>query len=293
MPFITTSQVRVVSQAEQQARPKLEVTPIAYDSISNMPQDLHGFVGQELFLMPRIKQLRAFGYSCFTNEFGASVGTVDHEQVAGHTFKVVDVIDCKGFSKGKTILKLCDENDNSIYYADVKEGKKDCPFLTLGYKAKYESTNKGHGFYLSTTPANDFVTGAEIKADENTVWTFNEIIVYEDTGNIGYLFTNPQGETVVISHYSIESSITSFDEVKRQKEEYNAKIKKLKKKYGAKMVEAALDNTIMVGMPEELVILAWGEPTRINQASYGDQWVYGSFDARYVYFENGKVTGWN
>lgn len=51
---------------------------------------------------------------------------------------------------------------------------------------------------------------------------------------------------------------------------------------------------IFKGMSEEEVILAWGPPHRINQSSYGEQWVYhrGSKDRPndYLHFENGVLT---
>jgi hypothetical protein len=56
------------------------------------------------------------------------------------------------------------------------------------------------------------------------------------------------------------------------------------------MMKAALHQQIMVGMPLVLLINSWGEPNRINSASYGDQYVYGD---NCVYIKNGKVTSWN
>lgn len=57
-----------------------------------------------------------------------------------------------------------------------------------------------------------------------------------------------------------------------------------------KYKDSVLKNKIMVGMPEELLYMSWGYPTRVNASSYGDQLVYGS---QYVYIRNGRVTSWN
>ena len=50
---------------------------------------------------------------------------------------------------------------------------------------------------------------------------------------------------------------------------------------------------IFKGMSKEEVILSWGPPHRINQSSYGEQWVYhrGSKDrpTDYLHFENGVL----
>lgn len=71
-------------------------------------------------------------------------------------------------------------------------------------------------------------------------------------------------------------------------------IDKLKKKYGNSIVQTALEEKIQIGMNTELVKLAWGLPKEINHSankySTYEQWVYYS---SYVYFENGKCTGWN
>ena len=276
LPLITTAQVRVASQA----KPKKEVVP--YDSISNFPLSPHGFVGQELFLLPKPERLRTFGYSCFKKEDGRYMSAVPYNRVAGHTFEVVDVSEKPSSIRSQIILKLRDKNDDCIYYTDASDPDGQWPFLTLGYKAKYEAENKGKKFHLLYVPHKDFNTGADIKAGRGSVWTFQEIIAYEDIGSIGYLFNNAQGETVVLSSNTIENSLVSPKTI----DQYT-------KKYGQTMVKTALGGKIKVGMPKELVVLAWGEPDRINTASYGDQWVYGDTHIQCVYFKNGKVTDWN
>jgi hypothetical protein len=52
---------------------------------------------------------------------------------------------------------------------------------------------------------------------------------------------------------------------------------------------------VKVGMTENEVRVSWGYPTKINRASYGDQWVYqrSDYSAQYVYFENGRMTAFN
>jgi hypothetical protein len=69
------------------------------------------------------------------------------------------------------------------------------------------------------------------------------------------------------------------------------KYKALVKKHGKSNMEKVRKGVITVGMPEECVILAWGNPKKINRSSHGsDQWVY---EDQYVYIENGIVTAWN
>lgn len=283
LPLITIAQIRVVSQTERQKPPVPKAVAYAYDSISNVPSKLQGFLGQELFLMPKPESLRPFGYSCFSDEHGDPV-VMAHDDICGHTFFVEDVVDNNKLKS----LRLRDEKTGSIYFVDASKASTTWPFLTLGFKSKYEAENKGKEFYFTEAPETDFITGADIKAGENTLWTFQEIIICDNIGDIGYLFNNSQGETAMLTRYDIGDIIT-----KKSVDDNNERIKNLKKKYGASMVNSALEGKIMIGMPKGLVILAWGEPDKINRASYGDQWVYGSSYIKCVYFENGKVTGWN
>jgi hypothetical protein len=53
--------------------------------------------------------------------------------------------------------------------------------------------------------------------------------------------------------------------------------------------------TARIGMTEEEARRAWGSPDSINQSSGGDQWVYkrGKFKFQFLYFRNGKMTGFN
>jgi hypothetical protein len=62
--------------------------------------------------------------------------------------------------------------------------------------------------------------------------------------------------------------------------------------------DAVQSRSIRVGMSRCAVLASWGNPSKINRASYGDQWVYcrdGAYciNNQYVYVRHGRVTGWN
>ncbi|GEM_PF-4420519 len=67
-------------------------------------------------------------------------------------------------------------------------------------------------------------------------------------------------------------------------------------KFGNKFTPKIAEGKIIKGMTPEMVRASWGEPDDINQTvgSFGvhEQWVFGETYADYVYFENGKVVGW-
>ncbi|MES2960846.1 MAG: hypothetical protein V4694_00490 [Pseudomonadota bacterium] len=72
------------------------------------------------------------------------------------------------------------------------------------------------------------------------------------------------------------------------------KIESLKKdtKY-KKYYTTVKQKRISLGMPEELLILSWGNPNNVTQSvgSWGvhKQYIY---ESNYVYIENGKITSW-
>jgi len=51
-----------------------------------------------------------------------------------------------------------------------------------------------------------------------------------------------------------------------------------------------LEGKVVIGFTEEMVLLSWGEPKKINKTSYNEQWVY---DGQYLYFENGILKSFN
>lgn len=55
------------------------------------------------------------------------------------------------------------------------------------------------------------------------------------------------------------------------------------------------EREIRVGMTEDQARCSWGHPSKINRASYGDQWVYSDAigSARYLYFKGGLLESFN
>lgn len=275
LPLALCAQVRVVTP------PETEKPVIKYDSINNIPRFyIEGFLGQELYLPPRPDHLKEYGYQDIYRTEHNHTGSIPCDEIAGHTFKVTDI------KRGENVtyfyyLKLEDEETGTPYYYTYSLTQTSWNFITLGYKAKYEATNKGKEFVaLRIIVEKDINTGKLVDKDRGSIWTFQEIVASEKDG-MSYLFTNKDGEAVAMNTYCIGDM------------KPKAEIDKLRKKYGPRMCDLAVQGTIKVGMPADLVKIAKGEPRTINRASYGEQWVYGEYGDDCVYFKNGKVTGWN
>ena len=60
--------------------------------------------------------------------------------------------------------------------------------------------------------------------------------------------------------------------------------------------DAIKEGKVILGMNTEQVIASWGKPIEINRTVTRfinhEQWVYSYYDEQYLYFENGKLTGW-
>lgn len=277
LPLAVCAQVRVVSAPETRATVEL------YDSTSNCPKyQITGFVGQELFLPPLPDHFKKYGYQDIYRSETSHVGSIPCDEIAGHTFKVTRVKrddEIQFFYN----LQLEDTKTGNNYYYTYSVVRDSWPFITLGYKVKYEVINKGKNFVaLSYSLGKDFNTGEYLSGKtRGTIWEFQEVIANKDDGKIGYLYNNSEGQTIVISEHSVKDM------------KPKAEIDKLRKKYGSRMCDVAIQGNIKVGMPEDLVRIAKGNPRTINRASYGDQWVYGECGEDCVYFKNGKVTSWN
>lgn len=277
LPLALCAQVRVVSA------PKQEKPVEKYDSLNNLPRfQITGMVGQELFLPPCPDHLKKYGYQDIYRTADSYTGSIPCDEIAGHTFKIVSMEEYEKLHYYYK-LKLEDTQTATNYFYTYSVTQSSWPFITLGYKAKYEALNKGKSFVaLTYSLGKDYNTGQYISGPtRGTVWEFQEIIANQDDGAIGYLFTNSKGQTAVVGELSI-------GDMKPKSE-----IDKLRKKYGTRMCDLAIDGTIKIGMPADLVIIAKGKPRTKNQASYGEQWVYGEYGDDCVYFKNGKVTGWN
>lgn len=276
LPIIANSQVRVASPHQKDDGLKFH-----YDSTKNALRFADYYIGQDLFVIPTEK----------VTNFGRSIETWRNttrlkdfpvvEEVSGQTYHVIDKKDyILGGVKEPFCGYLVMVNKNfgdTLYYEHGIYGEKLFPFIVLGYKEKFERNNKDKGFVFHGYTLYDFETGEEIDAHSST-WTFKEIIAMPNEKKLGYYLVNDNGRATAVT--DMEDFIKKSD------------IDNYTRKYGKKMVNMALDGEIMIGMPDDLVRIAKGNPDKINFSSYGEQWVYKN-KHQYIYIKNGKVSGWN
>ena len=284
LPLAVCAQVRVAKPAE---RAEKQVVP--YDSTVNYldaighSEILRGYIGQEFYVLPMSEAFQKYDYSDFSREkTGYMSGRIPYAELAEKTLRVVDVTHGGRTTYDRNCyLTLVDNSNNDTLYFQYPSSKTFFPFLVLGYKKKYEQTFKGKKFLfkgVERDDLSDFNTGRSVYLKPGDQWVFDEIIVVPQAGHsdeIRYLFSNSKGEHLALNEDWMVSK---------------AKMDRLSKKYGQRLCNRALNLKIDIGMPKELVEIAWGKPKSINRSSYDEQWVY---DNDYVYFKNGKVTAWN
>lgn len=179
-------------------------------------------------------------------------------------------------------IELVDK-DTIYYMFDKKTDYPVFPFNIEGYITKLTETKKKEKYAkcinMDDYTDTDFYTGKTIRFSVGQIWQLKEIVINPQNGDLVELYTNSKGEVY-------EAPRFTFDVAFKTKKESD----RIKKKYGETIWKAIMTFTIYKGMSKSAVRESWGEPKYINDASYGEQWVY---DDKYVYFKNGRVTGWN
>lgn len=147
------------------------------------------------------------------------------------------------------------------------------------------------------------------KAKPNNFGIYNNEIIDQNSSNVNDYNKAKSKVRVIINKHEIFYSIVNFDidyknNIARitsiQKEEDSefsciSKTDPLKKYRGNKKLISSIEKReIFIGMPEDALILSWGEPKNINSSQTGNiefkQYVYEN--QNYVYLQNGKVVSW-
>ncbi len=276
LPIIANSQVRVASPHQKDDGLKFH-----YDSTKNALRFADYYIGQDLFVIPSDKVL-FFGREIGNlNNSTILKGIPNAEEVNGQTFHVIGKKDyvLGGVKDGfcAYLVMVNKNNGDTLYYEHGIYGEKMFPFIVLGYKEKFERNNKDEEFVFHGYSLYDFDTGDKFDAHSSS-WTFKEIIAMPNEKKLGYYLVNDNGRATAVT--DMEDFIKKSD------------IDNYTRKYGKKMVNMALDGEIMIGMPDDLVRIAKGNPDKINFSSYGEQWVYKN-KHQYIYIKDGKVSSWN
>ena len=302
--FSTMAQIKVT----QTAKAIIKEEVVKYDSNTNLVQNGKELLGQELFVIPKREKMKKIGYFNFFKAYKETqedFSSTDSEELfSGKTFVVEEVLFPYGqktfdTNRGKRyILKLRDKASDTIYYFKYDPRfEARFPFIILGFYEKQKTACIGKQMVVkkqnwrekinSEEPAlYDCKTGQEVVTDIDDVWTVQELSLEDKYLTLSYTITNKKGETLTIDIYSLNDYKHFYGPYALWLDKTLLQIKTNQ----PGMYQALMSNKVKIGMTEEMVRMAWGEPREIKHSSYNDQWIYREL---YLYFKNGILSRFN
>lgn len=309
MVFLLTGVVSFAQIGTTKVAIKNEDPPGPYDSLLNfVGKNVSQYLGQELYLKGKSESLRKYGYENFITDYTKSrlsdqsiiykcceSYNSKYSELAGKYFQVVEIIphpkakpDDPLYSK-KSYLKLREkESSDIVYYEYDSKFEHTFPFIVVGYflKQKKELANRefvtrGKSWISRTEPMTDIGTGKPVKFDAGTTWKCVDLTIEEKYYSLSLILENELKEKIPLGLDNLKSTTWVF--TKEDADNYKAK-------FGFEDWSTILNSKLKIGFTEEMTILSWGKPDKINRSSSSDQWVY---DGQYLYFENGKLKSFN
>jgi len=265
---ISIGQIKIVSSNSDDKR---QVEPLGYDSLKNYYNNRDLYLGQDLYLLPPNDRHIDINKRLFKKK-------VDDDK-----YHIADEVPAPGYYHVKNIvnnrhLELVDSVGN-IYYYTFPDMEMYFNFITVGYYEKYVERLKGKKFYLYSDggTVKDYFNKSDIQLSDKEMVICDDVVLDNELGFVFPIYKKGEnifrsgGHTFTIHVYDERSYLLGSA------------------KYG-KYWDAIARKTVKIGMTEEMVKESWGNPDRINYASYGDQWVY---SGQYLYFENGVLKSYN
>ena len=288
---------------------------VPYDSTKNWlgSQDVASYVGETLYVNGRSESLRGYGYRDFydVREPGTTINNhrwghaseksqfnTKYEDLVGKYFVVRNVQpDSKWSGQWWFYLQNRDNIAEYVWYEYNGNHESDFPFVTVAY---YEYLKKLIGTryvlnyslddgVISTRIHNtDYETGERITERKEDRWECIDVIIDGTMNTIIALLKNQEGAVSYVNASTLSNAAGGDNRyLGFKEEEFNRYVKK----YGAGNMDTVRQGRFKMGWSQDLLLLSWGPPERINSSSHGpDQWVYSN---QYIYIQNGKITAWN
>jgi hypothetical protein len=310
LPFLLTcafAQTATGQISISKAAPPAQETIAPYDSIRNfLGKDYKQYIGQEFYVMPKHQDLRKYGYEGFIVDYNQSLFNIENRYkccdshntmyaaLEGKYLTVIDAIeDPKSKYSGYAYLKLQEKDTKDQFFYRIKEvgSEYTFPFLVVGHYEKLKKQFIGNEILLRPFPKPEggkekqvsIETGEEIDLEQEELVKCVDVTLDDKSYKLYLVLETKSGQRFMFPAYARSigglSRIFTKDEATKYKESF-----------GEKYWKAILEETVVVGMSEEMVLLSWGTPKKVNRTSSGDQWVYSD---NYIYFENGKMTSFN
>lgn len=289
-----------------------EIIFAPYDSTRNfLGKDVGQYLGQALYLKGKSEGLRKYGYEGFVVDYriddlvnysnvykGNKIEcryNSDYNELAGKYFQALSVMkhpktSSDGYLYGDYYYLELEEqvSKDTLFFKYNSKYDWSFPFIVVGYFEKQKAELVGEKFVFCNKLINDVYnihTGDRITNIPYQEWTCTDFTVEERYFTLGLVVENPLGESI---HVSVESVMCN--DISRRSGYNVIEFRRYSDEYGDENWKAIVEGIVRIGFTEEMVKMAWGEPTNVNHSSYGDQWVY---DSQYLYFEGGILRSFN
>lgn len=289
------------------AEKKEAVPNTKYDSLQNfLGESVYKYIGQDLYLKGKPDKTKKFGYDGFLLDYTKSITDIsnvyknidgynsDYDELQGKYFNVLAIHkhpEAEKFSLlygTRYYMELKEKKSGDIVFFDYdSKYEHTFPFIVVGFFEKQKKRLVGEKFVLCNKAMEeqiDINTGKPITKNSGQKWECVDLTVDEVYYELSLVLKNSLNEKTTLSYDY------SFNEYSKGRVYLAKAADYYKTKFGITNWLKILDNQILVGFTKEMAKLAWGEPDKINSASYGEQWVY---DNQYLYFKNGKLTAFN
>ncbi len=282
------------------ATPKTTQTQV-YDGSKNFLGDnVYLYMGEELYLNGKAKDLQEYGYWDFSKETPFSgIPSVPYDDFYGKYFIVEDVTrhpeaSTESYLYGsKYYLKLREKDSNEVWYFEYdSKYEHSFPFIVVKYfnylKEKYVGTQivlRGKNWISSTGVMTDIYTGLPVRDfSAGAIWDCIDVTVEQTYYSLVMVLQNSYGEKIPFYIDNLEKYKNKYAFTKEQSDGYL-------EKFGEKIWNTILAEKVSIGMTKEMCQLSWGEPEKVNKTTtkngIREQWVY---YANYLYFEDGILT---
>ncbi len=283
----------------------VDVDSTRYDSTENaLTDNIHRYIGQELYLVGLHEKLQEFGYRGFVIDYrkdiyqnqniykhGGKLGS-KYSEMQGKYFAVLEIIkhpraaDNAVLFGTKYFLKLQMKSTNDIiYYEYDTRHKSSFPFVVVGFFEKEKKAKIGTEFIITDkmlAENTNILTGKGITQKTGQKWKCIDLAIEEKYYQLSLVFENSIGERTTISDGLISPEYGVYTTA--QAENYRTK-------FGKENFNVVLQGKVRIGMTKEMCALSWGQPKKINETllsgRVSEQWVYND---NYLYFENGVLT---
>ena len=306
MPLIGFGQITTTKVLEK----KEEISIEPYDSLQNfLGKDLHRYIGQDFYLKGKAESLREYGYDGFLIDYKykgynrekntykcCDSYSSKYNELEGKYFNVINVHKHPRAKEnddlyGNTFyLELKEkESGDKVYFEYKADFEFSFPFIVVGFYEKLKEIAIGEKFILGgfekrykDTP--DIKTGKSISHETGTVWECFDLTIEEKYYSLTLLLKDNLGQTLPVRYQGLIGEKKYYDSFTVEEADMYVQ------KFGKTNWIMILEGKINIGFSEEMVLLSWGKPKKINYSSSGDQWVY---EEQYLYFENGKLKSYN